>query len=418
MLALACGGGDGARQELVPAASTAFADSLTDNAVEIDPPAVPGAFAPEWSTGEGLALTWIEPIAEGHHRVRVAQWAAGGSAPGWASPVTVTEGDRFFANWADFPAAVTAADGTQVVHWLEKNGEETYAYGPQLARSVDGGASWQRLGPLHDDASETEHGFVSWLSEGDGLRAFWLDGRAMADGGPMAIRTAALRAERAVDAPPPINEVLDPRTCECCSTSAALTPDGPIVAYRDRTEDEIRDIHVVRRLGDGWSKPIRVGADDWRIPGCPVNGPAIDADGEWIAVAWFTAGEPQPRVQVAFSHDGGARFEPPIVIDDGRPLGRVDLALHGPGVAVVSWLAVNAEDSALADLRLASVAASASKPSLAETIATTASARASGFPRLTRRDDSLLLAWVDIGEDRSRSTVRALRLNPAGDRSQ
>ena len=421
VLALACGGGDGARQELASAASpvapTAFVDSFTRFAVEIDPPAVQGAFAPEWSTGEGLALTWIEPTAEGHHRVRIAQRSTGEGTSEWLPPVTVTEGDRFFANWADFPAAVTAADGTQVVHWLEKNGEETYAYGPQLARSVDGGASWQRLGPLHDDASETEHGFVSWLRDGEDLRAFWLDGRAMADGGPMAIRTATLTTDRAVDAPAPANEVLDERICECCSTSAALAPGGPIVAYRDRSEEEIRDIHLVRRLAEGWSDPVRVGADDWRIPGCPVNGPAIDADGGWVAVAWFTAGEPQPRVQVAFSRDGGASFEPPIVVDDGRPLGRVDLVLSGPGVAVVSWLAVHAGESAQADLRLASVAVSAAQPAFAETVATTASARSSGFPRLARRGDSLLLAWVEIGEDRSRSRVRALQLNKAGDPS-
>ncbi len=414
-LALSCGGGDAGRQELASGATLVIPAAFADSGVEVDPPAVEGAFAPEWSTGEGLALTWIEPAAEGHHRVRIAQWNNTGSATGWDPPVTVTEGDRFFANWADFPAAVVAADGTQVVHWLEKNGEETYAYGPQLARSMDGGTSWQRLGPLHDDTSETEHGFVSWLAEEDGLRAFWLDGRAMADGGPMAIRTASLSTGRAADSPPPVNELLDERICECCSTSAALAASGSVVAYRDRSAEEIRDIHLVRRVEGGWSEPVRVGPDDWRIPGCPVNGPAVDADGDLVAVAWFTAAEPQPRVQLAFSRDGGASFEPPIVVDDSRPLGRVDLALSDTGVAIVTWLAVNTDDTSKADLRLASVAVSATDLEAVETIATTSSARASGFPRLTRSGDSLYVAWVEVGEDRSRSRVRALQLSLAGD---
>lgn len=407
---LACGGGSGAPWQAASADSSAApGDSLmalVKSAIEIDPPAAQGAFAPDWSTGEGLALTWIESSSQEHHRVRIAQW----TAEGWAPAVTVTEGDRFFANWADFPAAVHAADGTQVVHWLEKNGKETYAYGPQMARSLDGGTSWQRLGPLHDDASETEHGFVSWLAEGKSLRAFWLDGRAMAEEGPMAIRTASLAPRREVGSPPPANEVLDERICECCSTSAAMTSSGPVVAYRDRSDEEVRDIKLVRRVEGGWSEPIVVGADGWKIPGCPVNGPAVAAEGESVAVAWFTAAKPTPRVQVAFSRDGGASFEAPIVVDDGRPLGRVDLALTAEAVAMVSWLAVNPQDNGLADLRLASVVAAATAPPSSQVVASTTSARTSGFPRLTRRGGSLYLVWVDLGEDRSKSRVRALQL--------
>ncbi|MCM2270230.1 MAG: glycoside hydrolase, partial [Thermoanaerobaculia bacterium] len=154
-----------------------------------EPPAGDGAFAPYLAaTADGAALTWLEPTAPGDetkapraHRVRVARWSAGG----WSAPATIVESAAVWANWADTPGIAQAGDGTLVAWWLERNGESTYAYGVRIARSTDGGASWQPLGWLHDDLSPTEHGFVSMVAAGDGVRAFWLDGRATADGRPM-----------------------------------------------------------------------------------------------------------------------------------------------------------------------------------------------------------------------------------------
>jgi hypothetical protein len=415
-LIVACGG------EPAPAPSST-ADVGQGARVEagLDPPAQPGAFGPEWARVDRSAaaeplLTWIEPRAPeagGGHRVQAARLAG----EGWSAPVTVTEGDRLFANWADFPAAVRAADGTYFVHWLEKSGEATYAYGPQMARSTDGGASWRRLGPLHDDDTPTEHGFVSWLPEGDGVRAVWLDGRAMVTEGPMAIRTAHLASDRAT-ADAPASTVLDARVCECCSTSAAVTQDGPVIAYRDRSAEEVRDIYLVRRIADGaggwsWSEPVPVARDGWRIPGCPVNGPAVAARGRTVAVAWFT-GVPTPRVRLAISRDAGATFESPILLDDGRPLGRVDLVLTDDETAVASWMTVSAEDDARAEIRLARLPLApltSPEPVPSQLLATTSSARASGFPRLLLQEDALYLAWVDLAEDHSTARLRVSRLS-------
>ena len=44
-----------------------------------------------------------------------------------------------------------------------------------------------------------------------------------------------------------INEwELDGRVCDCCQTTAAITNDGPVVVYRDRSDDEVRDMSIVR----------------------------------------------------------------------------------------------------------------------------------------------------------------------------
>ncbi len=368
----------------------------------LDPPAAADAFAPDLAiAGGALVATWLERVEgpdEGprRHRVRFARLV--GDA--WSAPATVAEGDDFFANWADFPSVVEGGDGALYAHWLAKTGDETYAYSIFLARSGDGGASWEPLGTLNDDATPTEHGFVSYLPEAAGVRAFWLDGRGMVEGKPMTLRTAAITG-----AGPGPAEILDDRVCECCSTDAAATARGPAVVYRDRSAGEIRDVSVVRRSPDGWTSPTPVYDDGWKIPGCPVNGPEIDAAGELAAVAWFTAPDEAPQVRLAFSEDAGASFGPVVPIDAEGPMGRVDVVLDVNGDALVSWLATDGEGG---EVRIRRVGRDGSVGSPVAAGATAAS-RAAGFPRLARLGDRLYLAWTEIaGEAPSR--VRLLEL--------
>jgi hypothetical protein len=305
--------------------------------------------------------------------------------------VTIAEGDGFFANWADFPGVVEAGDGVLIAHWLGKTAEETYAYSVFLARSEDGGVSWRSLGKLNKDDTPTEHGFVSFVPEERGARAFWLDGREMIESGSMTLRTAIVGVEVGS------SEVLDERICECCSTGAAVTNSGPIVVYRDRSEIEVRDIALVRRESTGWSAPGLVHADGWWIEGCPVNGPQLASQGDKVAVAWFTAAEDQPAVRLAFSPDAGKTFLPPVVVDDVSALGRVDIEFGLSSSAWVSWLARRGDR---AEVRLAEFDRSGS---IGEGIVVggTAVSRSSGVPRLARLGDTLFAAWVEVqGDDR------------------
>lgn len=375
---------------------------------KVDPPAGPGAMAPSLTLGKDgkdLLLTWLEPLParagarpeEGgkSYALRFSRLRGGR----WSAPVTVASGDNFFANWADFPAVGQAPDGSLTAHWLAKTGDDTYAYGIFLARSTDGGATWRRAGMLHGDRVPAEHGFVSWLTQPGGLRAFWLDGRETPKGGAMALRTGLIGKAGS-------EELLDPRVCDCCQTDAALTAGGPIVAFRDRSDKEVRDIYVVRKTAKGWSKPTPVHADNWQIPGCPVNGPAIAASGRQVAVAWFTAAPPSPRVQIAFSRDGGATFGRPVLVDGGKPLGRVDLALDRSGDAIVSWLALRGKGAAV-HLRRVGPQGKLGAP---VTVAATSAARSSGFPRTALSGDRLYLAWVEDGKP---SKVRVASLAPS-----
>ena len=72
----------------------------------------------------------------------------------------------------------------------------------------------------------------------------WLDGRqfAAAEKDDSIAREMTLRFRQVeVDGTPGIETLVDGRVCDCCQTDAAMTPKGPVVVYRDRTEEEIQD---------------------------------------------------------------------------------------------------------------------------------------------------------------------------------
>ena len=396
---------------------------IAEQAVEVVPsPAAPGSGEPFLAPDDaGVWMSWIEPAAAGH-RVAAARYDGE-----WGPTRTVAEGDDFFVNWADFPSVQPLGERL-VAHWLQRGGQGTYDYGVRAAWSDDGGATWSEPWTPHGDDTPTEHGFVSFFAldgaeraggqaDPSGLAwAVWLDGRAMVEeGGAMAIRARRLPwggPEGGPAGPPAPQEprahaevVLDARTCECCQTDAVVADGVPVVAYRDRGEGEVRNIHVTRRLNSGWTEGAPVHDDGWVIGGCPVNGPAMAAAGSHVAVAWFTAPAGEARVNVAFSADAAASFGPPVRLDAGQPLGRVDVVLLRDGSALVTWLE-RSDGASILSRRVSPDGATG--PLLR--LAASDEARASGFPRIARLgEDHLMLAWTAVEEaGRVRTAVFAL----------
>ncbi len=381
-------------------ASSVAAPTTTITLRSIDPPAANGAIAlSPASSGEGVIATWIEPVSEEVHRVRFARLR--GSPPRWSAAATVVESERVLPNSVDFPIPARAADGNYYATLLMR-GQSRHASHVHLARSSDG-TTWRDLGPVHEDRSDTEHGHASLFDDGTSLRALWLDGRASVGGGPMAIRTAVLGSNGALSA----REILDPRVCDCCQTAGTSTADGAFVAYRDRGVTEVRDIAAVHRVARGWSEPATVHDDGWTIRGCPVNGPQADARGRAVAVAWFTDGEAGPRVRVAFSEDGGARFGEPVDVDAAAPAGRVDVAWVDDGSVLVAWLGA-AETGGAVQVRLRRVSPDRRVGSVVDA-ASVGGERALGVPRLARFGGEMLLAWAEAGPPRR---VRAGLFDP------
>ena len=357
-----------------------------------------------------VILSWVEKIAEKRYALR----AAIQDRERWGETRTVAEGENWFVNWADFPSVIALKDGTLAAHWLVKSGQSTYAYDVNLSRSIDGGKSWSKPLVPHTDKTQTEHGFVSLIALSDGrLGAVWLDGRNMKDmketdehapaAASMTLRYAAIDANGNLSD----ETQLDERICECCQTSAAITAQGPIAVYRDRSPVEVRDIYIVRQVNGSWTTPQPVFADNWQINGCPVNGPSIAADGSRVVIAWFTSVGDSPRVKVAFSQDAGATFAQPIQVDDGENVGRVDTVLLPDGSALVSWLSGNVQGGAI-KVRRVQADGAVGPPSI---IAQTDISRSSGFPRMARLGDQVHFAWTEFGKP---SRVRTAVAEVAG----
>lgn len=284
----------------------------------------------------------------------------------------IANGD-LLVNRADFPS-IAMQGKAMTAHWLTRNGHGSVVH---VARSDDGGATWSTARVPHP-MMVSEFGFVSLTPNGD---AVWLDGRGLKGGhegaGDMQLHYASLPFEN--------DSVVDARVCDCCQTAMAMTIDGPVVAYRDRSNDEIRDIAIVRRTANGWTKPKLVHADGWKIAGCPVNGPQLDANGKRVAIAWFTAANQKPRVFAAFSNDGGATFSAPLRVDTEKAVGRVDIALLADGSSVVTWVEQRGDKSALFARRIRANGNLGLPVELAP--------ETRGFPRLAVSKENVGVVW-------------------------
>lgn len=360
---------------------------------------------------DGLILSWLEPVGDARWALRFDRIDDGG---GWRGTRTVVERDDLFVNWADVPGVWPDGEGGFFAFWLQRGGAGGYDYGVRVARSTDGGGSWSRGRWLHDDRSPVEHGFVAPVrAEGGAVGAVWLDGRRfVASATGPATEEMALRTRWIDPAGPEGGSeiLLDGRTCDCCPTDAAPVQGGAVVVYRDRSADEIRDIYRVRLVDGRWTDPAPVHRDGWRIEACPVNGPAVAAEGRRVAAAWFTAAADEPSVLVAFSNDAGESFGAPVRVDGGNPAGRADVVLLDDGSAVVSWIERRGVGRAELVARRVDPDGSLHGPSV---VAPSSGERASGFPRMARLGDGLLFAWTHTDGDDRRVRVARATLRPA-----
>jgi len=344
-------------------------------------PAGPVTAQPQLTaSGGGVILSWQASDA-GDTALTFAER----TDTGWSPAKTVVSRRDLFANWADVPSVMRMSTGALVAHWLKETDSAAEAYDLQIATSSDDGRTWSAPFSPHHDGTKSEHGFASLFeAPGGTLGLVWLDGRAQKE---IGLRTATFDRnweQRSEDA-------IDTRVCDCCPTAVAVTASGPIVAFRDRTDDETRDISVSRLVGETWSEPVSVHHDGWQINGCPVNGPALSASGRNVAVAWFTAPQDEGHVFVAFSQNAGTTFGAPVRVDESGSLGRVDVEMMPDGTAMVAWIEL-ADQQAAFMVRRIDRSGGRSAPT---TVTTLGANRSSVYPRMARRGNDIIFAWTD-----------------------
>lgn len=343
--------------------------------VPIDPPAAPGSTSPALtaekatvaSRGRDVLMTWLEPGG----KLKFSRF----SGETWTPPVTITEPVSLL-DAAD-PPSLTVLDTQAVRRTLIAR------TGDVVARSGDAGRTWARLPapslPFASFAGGDEGGYAFWLSAG-GAGTELLGTRILAGGTP-----------------------LDPSVAAGAGTAAAMTWDGPVVVYRDRGDEDVDDVALVRRQDADWTPPLTVHAEAWhgsREPSRPQTGPRVAAFERRVAVAWSA-----DRVLVAFSEDAGRTFGAAVEVDapaaDRRPAGVVDVALDEQGDALVLWTTAEGTGEAL---RLARVAPDGERGEEL-ILASGPAGHFTGMPQITPAGRRVAVTWTEGRPERVRAAV-------------
>jgi hypothetical protein len=303
----------------------------------------------------------------------------------WEAAQELSSGSDWFVNWADFPRVCVLGDRHLLASFLERTAPETYAYRVRITQSADGGGTWSPPATLHSDTSDSEHGFVSLAAAGDRFWSVWLDGRSTVaePRGPMALLARTLTPSGELG--PEL--LIDERVCDCCQTALAVHAGDVYVAYRDRSQTELRDVSLVRVTERG-VEPVWESRDGWEIAGCPVNGPALAENGAHVGLAWFSAAQERPRVACAlFAGGSPRRWE----LAGADSIGRVDAVFDSRGLLIVTWLEQRGSE---AMWRVARVDPS-SGPIDVFDVAPASPSRTSGFGRLAPYRSGAVFAFTE-----------------------
>jgi hypothetical protein len=240
-------------------------------------------------------MSWFEKVDSTNWALQWSEFSKGT----WTESQSITASDPYFVNWADFPSIYQVDGDNLVAHWLQKSGKAPFDYNVQISHSTDRGKSWSKSVIPHGDMDpKGEHGFLSFFQQQDESVGFvWLDGRHMGAYDPVTHTMGDMALYRSSmnngQLGPEI--MIDSRTCECCPTSAIRTDNSVLIAYRDRSEKEIRNINIIRYADGKWFDPYPVYDDNWLIGGCPVNGPMLAEYGNNVAIAWYTSPNKHPQ---------------------------------------------------------------------------------------------------------------------------
>jgi hypothetical protein len=314
----------------------------------------------------------------------------------WSEPRTIVANRQFFRQPAESPSVISFPNGSLLAEWVETG--EGEAENLFVSASADG-LKWTTPALAHKDRSPVQHALASMVASGDKEGSVvWLEALKGEDA-PSALKRTVVDSNGKIIK----EETLDSDVCTCCPTSIAKTAKGLIVAYRDHTPQDIRDIGVVRFEAGHWLPSHILNPDKWEINACPVNGAAVAARDNRVAIAWYTEAQDMPRTQLALSSDAGATFSKPIRISTGNSFGHTSVALDDQGGALVSWLEEGKGDDGVRLLVRRVTAAGVAGP---VTQVAQGSRSSVGYPRLLQVGKEAWIAWGNSGG----SSIQTARL--------
>lgn len=388
----------------------------------------PNSAVPDWSSPAGEnsvspnlsldinglpILSWLK-VSSDSVALEYSRW----ELDGWGLPIMVANGQDWLVNRADFPSVVQLNESLWAAHWLVMTDPAVFAYDVLVSLSRDGGVTWEPPFKPHTDGTLSEHGFVSFFTEGDDVGIVWLDGREMEAGHGhkemsepnqgelkgMTIRSTKVTADGSIFQ----DQIIDNLVCDCCQTDIAQSNQGPILVFRNRTENERRDIYYSRMTNGRWSESQPVAIDDWNIAGCPVNGPSVAVNGQTTAVAWYTKAKGYGEVKLALSKTGDGLFGTALAVESGDTvLGQVGLSSAQDGGFLVSWMTYTEGTVGHLKLRYFDAEGIAGPTIITEEIDFT---RKAGLPQMVLLGDLAVLSWTGGGETEKKIIVATAQI--------
>jgi hypothetical protein len=329
-------------------------------------------------------LSWLEAQPkEGMYTLKYAVRKGGQ----WSETRTVIANRKFFRHAAELAEVITLSDGTLLAHWVEVPGDDPDAEFLYVSTSHDG-VKWSAPVLAHKDRSMVQHAFASAVASGDHeVSMVWLEALKGEDG-PVTLKRTVISADGKVIK----EETLDNDVCACCPTAMVKTARGLLVAYRDHTPQDIRDIATIRFENGKWTPSKILNADNWKINGCPTNAAAAAAKGDQVAISWFTGAGAMPHVQAILSSDGGTTFGKPVLVSTGHSFGYTAISSDDMGGAFVSWLEQSPKGVKILVRQITSAGVAGPVTQVAEGGRSTL-----GYPRIVHAGDETWIAWAGGG---------------------
>ncbi|MDC8446969.1 MAG: glycoside hydrolase [Nitrospira sp.] len=239
------------------------------------------------------------------------------------------------------PGLAVGPDHQLFMTWSSARQGGMFATDLRLARSTDGGVTFQRPVLVNDDDQSINHSFESLLADRQGqVYMAWLDSRNKDKSGAGTIFACSRDNGKSVGA----NMTIDGMACPCCRPMMALAPDGSLwAAWRKTFDGNVLDIVLAKSVDQGktFSRPILVQRDGWVFPACPHRGPSVafDRSGR-LYIGWYTEGtDEQPRLLFAVSDDEGKTFSTPILLHTSATSlpDQLRMAVHPDGAVIAVW---------------------------------------------------------------------------------
>lgn len=247
------------------------------------------------------------------------------------------------------PGMAIGPKGEVYLTWVSPRDGDESASDIRFVSSLDGGNTFLSL-VVNDSTAPGSRGFESIAVSRDGtIYIAWLDGRDKKGGSSSVYLARSIDGGKTFER----NIKLDDNACPCCRTAVATGPDSLVpagikqgivyVSYRKVFPGDIRDMVVARSLDDGkrFQGPMVVSQDGWAIQACPHRGPSMAVDEKGILYyIWYTEGSDGfPGIYLSKSMDKGNTFtaRQPLPVGIRVFPDHPRLAVGHDGTAYIVW---------------------------------------------------------------------------------